>query len=93
MGPEAPSSAAVVVPAAAAAEPGALALVESVSRSAVARRAARSSAGMMGLILEAVAAEADVGGSIPAAAKSSITVIAAAAAVCLDAVASTDANA
>ena len=92
MGPAA-SSAVVVVPAAAAAAPGAFALPESVSGSDVAMRAARSASGMMGLILEALAAEADVGGSIPAAARSSIAVIAAAAAVCLDAVASTDANA
>ncbi|XP_039827438.1 uncharacterized protein LOC120689182 [Panicum virgatum] len=91
MGPAA-SSAVVVGPAAAAA-PGALALPESVSGSDVAMRAARSASGMMGLILEALAAEADVGGSIPAAARSSTAVIAAAAAVCLDAVASTDANA
>ncbi|PVH32566.1 hypothetical protein PAHAL_9G431000 [Panicum hallii] len=92
MGPAA-SSAVVVVPAAAAAAPGALALPGSVSGSDVARRAARSAAGMMGLILEAFPAEAHLRDSIPAAARSSITVIAAAAAVCLDVVASTDTNA
>ena len=92
MGPAA-SSAAVVVPAAAAAH-GTLALPRSVSESDdVARRAARSAAGMMGLILQAFAAEADVGDSIPAAARSSVTVIVAAAAVCLHIVASTNANA
>jgi hypothetical protein len=48
---------------------------------------------MMGLILEAFPAEAHLRDSIPAAARSSITVIAAAAAVCLDVVASTDTNA
>lgn len=52
----------------------------------LARLAARSAAEMMDLILETFVADADLGYSIPAAARSSITVIVAATAVCLDAV-------
>jgi hypothetical protein len=52
----------------------------------LARLASRSAAEMMDLILETFVADADLGDSIPAAARSSITVIVAATAVSLDAV-------